>query len=356
MFFLNNDQRRCFDLKTVLDDWKLQKINTSKYDLFDAYVYISNKRILKLICVSNEMYQEFEYDELLSDDELFLLPKTNRGKTVILNYTNLSKRKQIGMTLSYCSKYITLYNSISDKNYFTTDYSNIKLDNINDFIHWVDDWCLNTSKEDLLDVENFSLEKRTHIKYSEGDVFRFKINRREYGYGRILLDYNKMRKNKEAFWDIFMGNPLVCSVYHMITIDKNLSIEDLKKLKSLPSSFMADNRIYYGECEIIGNIPIGENEDYPIMYGRSISAGDYSICFQEGKFYKRLLSGKELFYGFTNNSLSFSLNFKQDILEKCIKEKSNNPYWSLYDKRIIESDLRNPKFKKQLKKVYQQMK
>lgn len=356
MFLLNNNQRKCFGLKPVLDDWKFQKINTSKYDLFDAYVYIYNKKVLKLICVSNEMYQEFEYNELLSDDELFLLPKTNRGKIVTLNYTNLSKRKQIGMTLSYRYKYITLYNSVSEKNYYTTDYLNVKLDNIHDFINWVDAWCSDTSRDDLIDIENFTLEKRVHIKYSEGDVFRFKINRREYGYGHILLDYNKMRKNKEEFWDILMGTVLVCSVYHTITEDKNLSINDLRELKSLPSSFMADNRIHYGEYEIIGNIPIGENEDYPIMYGRSIRAGDYSICFQEGKLYKRLSYGKVLFFDFTNNSVAFSLDFKQDILEKCIKEKSNDPYWSLYHKRTVESDLRNPKFEKQLKKVYKQMK
>ena len=34
------------------------------------------------------------------------------------------------------------------------------------------------------------------------------------------------------------------------------------------------------------NIPITENEDYPIMYGRSLSAGDDAICFQYGKMFR----------------------------------------------------------------------
>lgn len=358
MYFLNNDQRRCFGLKPVLDDWKFQRINTSRYDMFDAFVYIKDKKVVKLICVSNDRYQELEYDELLSDDEKYLLPKTSKGKTVTLNYTNLSKRKQIGMTLSYCYKYIELYNSISDKNYFTTDYLQIKLDNINDFIDWVDTWCLETTEEDVEDIENFASEKRIHIKYNEGDVFRFKINRRKYGYGRILVDYTKMRKNKEKFWDILAGTALVCSVYHVITENKNLSIEDLKHLKSLPSSFMADNRIYYGEYEIIGNIPIGKNEDYPIMYGISIRAGENAVCFQEGKYHKKIIGGKVISeeFSFCHNAVSFSLDFKEDILKKCIKEKSNDPYWKLYFPKIVNDDLRNPKYTKQLKQIYKQMK
>lgn len=38
------------------------------------------------------------------------------------------------------------------------------------------------------------------------------------------------------------------------------------KLPCLPSGHISDNRLFYGDYEIIGHIPIGEKEDYPIMY------------------------------------------------------------------------------------------
>lgn len=112
---------------------------------------------------------------------------------------------------------------------------------------------------------------------------------------------------------------------------------------------MAGNRIYYGEYEIIGNIPIGKNEDYPIMYGISLSAGENVVCFQEGKYYKKIIGGKPISkeLSFSHNAVSFSLGLKQDILKACIKEKSNDPYWKLYVKRFLDNDLRNPKYKSQ---------
>ena len=36
-------------------------------------------------------------------------------------------------------------------------------------------------------------------------MFRFPIDRRLYGYGRVLLNYDAMRKGNIPFWDVFMG-------------------------------------------------------------------------------------------------------------------------------------------------------
>ena len=45
----------------------------------------------------------------------------------------------------------------------------------------------------------------------------------------------------------------------------------------------------------------------------------------------------------------------EDVLKECIKDNSNKPYWDLYYPHWTNCDLRNPKFKKELKKVYKQM-
>ena len=355
MYFLSNEERICFGLISVNENWSFQRISNSKYDNFESYVYIENNVIKKLILTGLTKYEEYEYNELLSTDGTMLLPKTSKGKPVKLSNDNLIKRKQFGMSLVYNEKYISLYNSETECDYYSNAYDLLRLNSIEDFSKWVKEWCANTSLDDLKDINEFMHKKRRHIKYHEGDVFRFKIGRRKYGYGRILLDYNLMRKNKTQFWDILMGTALVCSTYHIITEDKNISIEQLKNLKSLPSNVMADNKLFYGEYEIIGNIPITDKEDYPIMYGMSIACGDNAVCFQRGNVFKRIEKDKQLYINFTNNAVGFNLHMNEDVLKECIKENSNKPYWDLYYPYWTNCDLRNPKFKKELKKVYKHM-
>ena len=356
MYFLTNEERTCFGLILVKDNWILRRIKNSRYDDFESYVYIEDNIIKKLILTGLTRYEEYEYNELLSDDKEMLLPKTSRGKALKLTNDNLIKRKQFGMSLTYNEKYITLYNSDTEIDYYYNCYENLKPNNIDDFSNWVKEWCEETSISDINEINDFIKEKRRHVKYQEGDVFRFKITRRQYGYGRILLDYNQMRKNKEPFWDILMGTPLVCSVYHIITEDKNITIDKLKTLKSLPSSIMNDNKLFYGEYEIIGNIPLSDYEDYPIMYGSSIAVREKAVYFQRGKLCRRIDNVDQLYIDFTNNAVGFILHLREDVLKKCIEEKSNKPYWDLYSPYFTNRDLRNPKFKKELKKICKQMK
>ena len=225
---------------------------------------------------------------------------------------------------------------------------------MNGFFRWVENWCKETTDTDIADIFRFSQKERRRIRYKEGDVFRFKIGRRLYGYGRILLDYDKMRKKKEPFWDILMSKPVVCSVYHIVTERDDLTIDELKGLRSLPSTIISDNSLYYGEYDIIGNIPIGETEDYPIMYGNSISAVETGVFYQCGKTYRKIEGGTALYTGYINNVVSFGLNITLDILLKCIKDNSNDPYWAYYYAYQVEKDLRNPKHADKLERIKKQ--
>ena len=355
MFELTNEQRKCFGLVMVNENWKRIEIKASPYDMFDTYAYCEDHVIRKCVTIGDEEYCEYELCETISDDGKYLLPKTTKGKPVLFSSSNLLKRTALGMCLSYNRGYISLYNNSTQCAYYSTAYEDSEVENINEFEEWVKNWCAETSEMDILDIENFAKQSRRHIKFNEGDVFRFKIDRRLYGYGRIILDYDKMRKRKEPFWDILMSKPLVCSVYHIATERKDVTIDELKNLKSLPSTIIADNHLFYGQYEIIGNLPITENEDYPIMYGRSISIGDNSLCFQYGRIFKKIENGKLLYDGCRNNSVSFSLNVRKKDFFDCIQANSNEPYWKNYYKYSIHKDLRNPQFRKERKKIGKQM-
>ncbi len=364
MYELTNEQRRCFALKPVSAEWRRMKVRPGPQDDYELIAYVDGSKLVKCLLFNETRYDEWEISETLSEDGQYLLPKTAKGKPIPLSAPNLLKRTVIGMELVYNHKHICLFNNSTQRHYFSSDYVNSVFDspeeeNIDGFGKWVEQWCAETDKKDIREVEAFASQPRRHVKYKEGDVFRIKLGRRQYTYGRILLNYSKMRKEKQEFWDILMTNPLVCSVYHILTDDADVSVEKLKQLRSLPSCIMSDNVLYYGDYEVIGNIPVSDEEDYPIMYGNSISYLERDqgvVYFQQGKTYRRIENSKALYDGFRNNGIGCGLKFTVDILRKCIDTGSNGPYWEEYYSCHTERDLRNPKYKDQLEKIKKQMK
>ena len=350
MFELTNEQRKCFGLLPVDSNWTRIEPKPSPYDQHTTISYLDGTVLRKVILTGYNLYNEYEISEQLSDDLQYLLPKTKKGKPVLLSAATLTKRTPLGMGLSYARSsngysYIDICSHTSQKCYYSNAYEPIRSYGRGDFQQWVENWCTETTSDDLADISHFSTQLRQHVKFREGDVFRFKINRRLYGYGRILLDYALMRKKKEPFWDILMGKPTVCSVYHIVTERKDITLDELRELDSLPSAHMMDNHLFYGDFEIIGNIPIGEHEDYPVMYG-----GDLLQC---GKLYSKIDGSTALYNNFINNSIGINLNFQLAVLLECIEKGSNDPYWA-QDNWKVNSDLRNPKFHTELEQVCKQ--
>ena len=357
MIFLTNEQRECFGLNPVCAHWECIEVKASPYDHYKTFLFLNADEIVKCITAGDSEYCEYELSEQVSPDRKYLLPKTAKGKPVILTASTIAKRTGIGMRLSFAhSHYIDIYNQNTGCAYYSNHYLNDGISDMGSFWKWVDDWCRETTDADKADILYFSQQIRKKVKYREGDVFRFRIDRRRYGYGRVLLDYGKMRKNKEQFWDIIGYVPLVCSVYHIMTERSDVTVDELKALGSLPSTIIADNSLYYGEHEIIGNIPISDHEDYPIMYGNNIAFGEKAVCYQCGKIFRKLEKEQELYSGFINNGIGFYLNIKDDVLRACIDERSNAPYWNLYHEYITEKDLRNPEHKEKLMKIKEQFK
>ena len=57
----------------------------------------------------------------------------------------------------------------------------------------------------------------------------------------------------------------------------------------LPSDFMMDNHLHYGQYEIIGYKKLEENEfKYPMSYGKNISYGSGNVFLQWGFIHKEL--------------------------------------------------------------------
>ena len=199
---------------------------------------------------------------------------------------------------------------------------------------FLDRWAEETTENDLCRLDVFIHKERKHCRYQEGDIFRFRFDRKYYGYGQILMDVRSWIKSGGKFWDCLMGRPVCISVFHIVTENPDIDKDELLRLQRCPSEYIMDNVFYYGEYEVVASVPADDSIEMPIMYGRSIDAMDPDkVIYCAGKVYREAPYDQDLLFekDFTNNSIGFSMNVNKKVVEECINTKSNVPYWEQND-------------------------
>ena len=349
-FELTNEQRKYLGLIPVEEHWELVKFDNG------IYYYFEDDIIRKEIKVSKNYYHEAELNEKTAENRTMILPKTKRGKIKKFNYTATQSFSPFGTYFTFSTDGVIIANYTTQRTYYSEIFSEkekISLDNLK---KWLDKWMKETTEEDLEEIEEFKNAKRKHCKFNEGDFFAFKISRREWCFGRILMDVSKLRKdenfekNKNYGLAHLMGKPLIIKVYHKISDNKNIDLKELSKCLALPSQPIMDNIFYYGEAVILGNLPLKpEENDMFISVSESISGVDKNIAYlQYGLIYREIpLSDyekliKELKIGaqtLRREGIGFVIDTYK--LKECIEAKSNSPFWEKYKKRNVP-DLKNP--------------
>jgi hypothetical protein len=289
MFELNNNQRKYFGLESVKNSWDKIQFKGDTYRP-DSILYFEGCTIKKHIISNDNEYKEIQYNEQTEDRE-FLLPKTKKGKPKKLTPSVLESKKPIGVYLSVNSSGdLIIANHTSQTTFYSRNWEFQRLDS--DLEKMIIEFIDNSTPDHLILIEEFRQAKRKNIKYKSGDFFAFKLNRGEYGFGRILFDVNKVRKKKlipeKHGLNLFMGPPILIKFYAYKSDSKSVDIELIKSQKSLPSDFIMDNIIFYGEWEIIGNLPLNIEEfEFPISYGKRIDQTP-NVFIQWGLIHKEL--------------------------------------------------------------------
>ena len=350
IFELTNEQRKYLGLIPVEEHWELVKFDNG------IYYYFEDDIIRKEIKVSKNYYHEAELNEKTAENRTMILPKTKRGKIKKFNYTATQSFSPFGTYFTFSTNGVIIANYTTQRTYYSEIFSEkekISLDNLK---KWLDKWMKETTEEDLEEIEEFKNAKRKHCKFNEGDFFAFKISRREWCFGRILLDVSKLKKdenfkkNKNYGLANLMGKPLIIKVYHKISDNKNIDLKELSKCLALPSQAIMDNIFYYGEAIILGNLPLKpEENDMFISVSESISGIDKNIAYlQYGLIYREIpLSDYEKLIKELKISAQTlrreGIGFVIDTykLKECIEAKSNSPFWEKYKKRNVP-DLKNP--------------
>ena len=350
IFELNNEQRKYLGLIPVEEHWELVKFDNG------IYYYFEDDIIRKEIKVSKNYYHESELNVKTSENRTMILPKTKRGKIKKFNYTVTQSFSPFGTYFTFSADGVIIANYTSQRTYYSETFTEKEKISLDDLKKWLDKWMKETTEEDLEEIEEFKNAKRKHCKFNEGDFFAFKLSRREWCFGRILMDVSKLRKdenfekNKNYGLAHLMGKPLIIKVYHKISDNKNIDLKELSKCLALPSQAIMDNIFYYGEAIILGNLPLKpEENDMFISVSESISGIDKNIAYlQYGLIYREIpLSDyekliKDLKIGpqtLRREGIGFVIDTYK--LKECIEAKSNSPFWEKYKKRNVP-DLKNP--------------
>ena len=360
IFELTNEQRKYLGLTPVEENWELVKFSD------DVYYYFEDDTIRKKISVKGNYYHEAELNEKTAENRTMILPKTARGKIKKFNYTATQSFSPFGTYFTFSADGVIIANYTSQRTYYSETFTEKEKISLDDLKKWLDKWMKETTEEDLEEIEEFKNAKRKHCKFNEGDFFAFKLSRREWCFGRILMDVSKLRKdenfekNKNYGLAHLMGKPLIIKVYHKISDSKNVDLKELSKCLALPSQAIMDNIFYYGEAIILGNLPLKpEENDMFISVSESISGIDKNIAYlQYGLIYREIpLSDyekliKELKIGaqtLRREGIGFVIDTYK--LKECIEAKSNFPFWEKYKKRNVP-DLKNPAYIEMKRKVF----
>lgn len=328
-FELTNEQRKYLGLSPVGDTWELVYFT-------EQYLYYDGNIIRKIITVDDDgSYYEAELYEITEENRTILLPKTKRGKPKKMNYTATLSFQPFGVYFRFSANEIIIANyTTQTKFYHEVPQNNLSLK------EWLNQWISETTEKDLEEIELYKNAKRKHTKYREGDFFSFKIGRRKWGFGRIVLDIAERRKSttvkvqKNYGLTNLMGKALYIMVYRKIAETEKININELSLCKTFPVQAIMDNNFYYGEYKIIGNQPIIADEWEPIIsYGRSINGQDrdtvylqYGMIFKEttiDKFDKYLIGSNGEINPYRNEAIGFGIN-SYYIIKSLTNENEKN--------------------------------
>ena len=352
-FELTNNQREYFGLDPIQNHWDRVIFKGDTYRP-ESILYFDRDTIKRHIVSTDSKYSETHYDELTKERSI-LLTKTGKGKEKKLTASVLEQRQPTGVYLSISNQDLTIGNYNTQTTFYSSRWEkNIQVEQ-RTIPELVTEYIEKSPENYLTKINEFKKAKRKNVKFKEGDYFCFKLDRTNFGFGRLLLDVNKIRKKelitKQHGLGLLMGPPLIVQLFAYKSSTKNVSISTLDNQPKLPSDVMMDNLLLYGEYEIIGHRELKEDEiDFPISYGRSIDQRrivflQWGLIHEElpqEKFYKYVVGEKEYDqnpYGYY--SIGFRPHYDTIDIAKAI---ANNGVYDFTNSEHYKSkwDLRNP--------------
>jgi hypothetical protein len=252
---LTNTRRKYFGLMPIKKDWDRQVLDDR------VTVYFDKDKIVKVL---NYDYAYLEYDtDIETIDRRILVPKTTRGKEQKFSVAKLLKIKGSGVqfSISFFGGGITVYDNKRKLCFLKSTFEDGEIRSFEDADNWINKF-IDTSSHDYLETLSNQLSEKRKIQHARpGDVICFKLGRNEYGFARILKGIIKRKDfNFSNFMDALFIHPrsLTVATYAYIADKMNADLEEIINKPTLPSIYIFDTEVYYGEMPIIGHKELNE--------------------------------------------------------------------------------------------------
>jgi len=328
-FKLSNDDRKCLALLPINENWELVELKKN------FILYYDGEKIKKTISCSNTTYIEDDVD-IQTEGRKAILPKTSRGKKKNITISNISAIKssgcklEIGLVTDKRKKsFVVVHNPKAMRTLLTINDKSIS--SFDELRVWIDKFISIPPSDYLKKVEHFRNLKLQHIKYKVGDVFRFDIDRDYCGYGKIIGIKKDIIKwgvltEKHPLHKIPMV-PLIVRLYGVKTTNKEMIMDELNKYPLLPSNFIADDNLFWGQYEIIGNEPLEVDEvDFPM--GFYLCADDtWKFFWGLGVAFGKDCSNKKIEFPKEYSNMGVGFGVPIHLLEKYLKGEHPSNEW-----------------------------
>lgn len=320
-FELTNNQRLYLGLEPIDASWERVALKGDPYRE-ESILYFDGDTIKRYITSTAHQYKECQYDELTRSRNV-LLPKTGKGKEKKLTASVLESRQPVGV---YCiieaHSRILIANFNTQTTFYDSRWEQLTLAEAKPFDETIGEFISTVPTGFLGEIDRFKNVKRRNAKFKPGDFFSFRISLAEYGFGRILLDVDQLKKRSLVpeghGLEFLMAKPVLVKIYAYTSQNKKVDLLELSDSSSLPSSYMMDNLLLYGQFEVIGNKKLkAEDLDLPMSYGRHLAADKFSVFLQWGLIHVELSTSKFNKYTVADNPFA---------PKKVVSSKVTNPY------------------------------
>jgi Immunity protein 26 len=353
---LTNSIREYYQIKPIKSDWKEVVLKNG----YGSKVLIDKKNVLHKFIIDNSdkdtiSYREIDYNVQLTND-FKIIGKT--GKSKGLSYSVLEKLKPANKYFSVSSNSIDLYNFDNNINVLF-DY-NLKFKSAKEVTKYIESRIKNITLFEKEEFEKYiSTKKQKRQAIKSGDIFRIKLNNRQFAYGRVIFDLDKFRNYKPAFiselnvgfrdsliFDKVLMTPSLIDFYLIKTDNPYLRTEDFNTLKTTPSLIKNSELIKNNTFHIIGNTAIDlASFDIPMDWETYYQYKPISNIFKWGagiktfEPVKKLEKLTELTYPMNYNPINLRAIEEFDgFLTSCLSGTPNFKYVS------SNGDLREPMF------------
>ena len=135
MYELTNEQRACFGLSPVEPYWIPMVLKPSPYHRHTTVAYREGLTLRKIVYSGPDRYVETALNDQLSEDLRYLLPRTDRGKPVLLTAASAEKRGGMGMCLRWLlsPSNLSLWHEESQHVWYDYHYEGFSVETIEDF-------------------------------------------------------------------------------------------------------------------------------------------------------------------------------------------------------------------------------